>query len=219
MSRVVFVTDIDTSLGKQLVGLFLQSGDRVFATSNDPDSLSSYNQVAGDSLRVLQWRRRSPVSARNMVLKALDAFDSVDALVLLGPPDLGSVPLLQVEAAEIEEEVDGWIKGSAFLAREMLAYFSRRRTGLLALVAHSSGAGAGVVAEMTRGGFRGLTEALLRAAGAAGDAVAVAGFESTSSNVEDYAGFVHRSLDERVRRVSGRLLRHPGGLAATFKRR
>ncbi len=219
MSRVVLVTDIDTSLGKQLVSLFLESGDRVFATSSDPDALSSYNQVAGDSLKVFQWQRRSPISARNMTLKALAAFDSVDALVLLGPPDLGSVPLLQVQAADIEEEVDGWIKGSAFLAREMLAYFSRRRAGLLALVAHNSGRSAGVVAEMARGGFRGLTEALLRETGAVGDAVAVNGFESTSSNLDDYAAFVHRALDDKAKRSTGRLYRHPGGLAATLKRR
>ena len=219
MGRVVFVTDIDTSLGNQLVRLFLEGGDRVFATSSDQDSLSSFNQVAGDSLKVFQWGRRSPVSARNMMLKALAAFDAVDALVLLGPPDLGSVPLLQVEAAAIEEDVDGWVKGSAFLARELLAYFSRRRAGTVALVGQSSLAGAGVTGEIARGGFRGLTDALLRTTGAVGEAVVVSGFESTSPNVEDYAAFVHRALDEKARRASGKLLRYPGGLAATLKRR
>lgn len=219
MSRVVLVTDIDTSLGKQLVGLFLESGDRVFATSSDADALTSYAQVAGDSLKVVQWHRRSPVSARNMILKALAAFDAVDALVLLGPPDLGSAPLLRAQASEIEEEVDGWIKGGAFLAREMLAYFARRRAGLLALVAHSGGRSPGVVAQIAQGAFRGLTEALLRETGAAVDAVVVSGFESTSSNVEDYAAFVHRALDEKARRSTGKLYRHPGGLAGSFKRR
>jgi NADP-dependent 3-hydroxy acid dehydrogenase YdfG len=219
MSRVVFVTDIDTSLGNQLVRLFLEGGDRVFATSSDQDSLSSFNQVAGDSLKVLQWMRRSPVSARNMMLKALAAFDAIDLLVLLGPPDLGSVPLLQVEAAEVEQEVDGWIKGSVFLARELLAYFSRRRAGVAALVGQNSGQGAGVVAEVARAGFHGLTDALLRATGAVSDSVIVNGFESTSASTEDYAAFVHRALDERAKRVAGRFHRHPAGLAATLKRR
>ncbi len=219
MGRVVFVTDIDTSLGNQLVRLFLEGGDRVFATSSDQDSLSSFNKVAGDSLRVFQWNRRSPVSARNMMLKALAAFDLIDALVLLGPPDLGGVPLLQVEAAAIEEEVDGWIKGTAFLARELLAYFSRRRAGSVALVAHNAAPGSGVVGEIACGGFRGLTNALLRTTGAVGETIIVNGFESTSSNTEEYAAFVHRALDEKARRASGKLFRHPGGLAATLKRR
>jgi NAD(P)-dependent dehydrogenase (short-subunit alcohol dehydrogenase family) len=219
MGRVVLVTDIDTSLGNQLVRLFLEDGDRVFATSADQDSLTSFNQVAGDSLKVFQWNRRSPVSARNVMLKALAAFDAIDALVLLGPPDLGGLPLLQLEAAAIEEEVDCWIKGSTFLARELLAYFSRRRAGMVALVAQNPASGGGAVGEIARGGFRGLTWALLRGTGTVGESVMVNGFESSSPNIEDYAGFVHRALQERARRSPGKLLRHPGGLAATLRRR
>ena len=47
MSRVVLVTDIDTSLGNQLVSRFLASGDRVFATTTNQDALSSFDQVLG----------------------------------------------------------------------------------------------------------------------------------------------------------------------------
>ncbi len=219
MSRVVFVTDIDTSLGNQLVSLFLESGDRVFATTTNQDALSSFDKVAGDSLKVFQWIRRSPVSVRNVMLKALTAFDAIDVLVQLGPPDLGSVPLLQAESADIEEDIDSWVKGSLFLSRELLAYFARRRTGLAALVAQNSPHGGGVLGEIARASFRGLVDALLRATGAAAENVCVNGFESTSSNTEDYAAFVHRALDERAKRVSGRLFRHPGGLAATLRRR
>jgi len=219
MGRVVFITDIDTSLGNQLVSLYLESGDRVFATSTNEDALSSFNQVAGDSLKVLQWKRRSPVSARNMVLRALAAFDAIDVLILLGPPDLGNVPLLQLEAADIEEEVDSWVKGSLFLARELLAYFARRRGSLAALVGQNTAPGSGVLAEITRASFRGLMEALLRNTGAAGDNVAVNAFESSSANTEDYAAFVHRALEEKAKRSSGKIFRHPGGFAATLRRR
>jgi NADP-dependent 3-hydroxy acid dehydrogenase YdfG len=219
MSRVVFVTDIDTSLGNQLVSLFLGSGDRVFATTTNQDALSSFDQVAGDSLKVFQWNRRSPVSVRNVMLKAINAFDAVDVLVQLGPPDLGNVPLLQTESADIEEEIDSWVKGSLFLSREVLAYFARRRGGLAALVSQNCPRGGGVIGEIARAGFHGLVDALLRATGAAAESVCVNGFESTSSSTEDYAAFVHRALDEKAKRVSGKLFRHPGGLAATLRRR
>jgi NADP-dependent 3-hydroxy acid dehydrogenase YdfG len=219
MSRVVFVTDIDTSLGNRLVSLFLEAGDRVFATSTNQDSPSSFAQVAGDSLTVSQWVRRSPVSARSMVLKAIAAYETVDLLVLLGPPDLGGPALLQVEAADIEEEIDGWIKGSLFLAREVISLFARRRGGVAALVGQNGGSGAGVVSQTARAGFRGLTDALLRSAGAAADAVSVIGFDTSSADVDDYAAFVCRALDEKAKKSAGKLFRHPGGLAATLRRR
>ncbi len=219
MSRVVLVTDIDTSLGNQLVSLFLGSGDRVFATTTNQDALSSFDQVAGDSLKVYQWVRRSPVSARNVMLKAVGAFDAIDVLVQLGPPDLGSVPLLQTESADIEQEIDSWVKGSLFLSRELLAYFARRRGGIAALVGQNSSHGGGVIGEIARASFGGLMEALLRTTGAAAENVYINGFESTSTNTEDYAAFVHRALTEKAKRVSGKLFRHPGGLAAGLRRR
>jgi hypothetical protein len=86
-------------------------------------------------------------------------------------------------------------------------------------VGQNSPHGAGVLGEIARASFRGLVDALLRTTGAAAENVCVNGFESASSNTEDYAAFVHRALDEKAKRVPGKLFRHPGGLAATLRRR
>lgn len=134
MSRVALITDIDTTLGNELVRLYLEEGNRVLATTNTEASLTSLVDVAGDSLTVVRWNRRSPVSARNMLLKTLATYQKLDDLLLLGPPDTNSVSLLQVDLAEIEEEIDTWIKGSLFLIREGLTHFEKRRMGVMALV-------------------------------------------------------------------------------------
>ena len=63
MSRVALITDIDTSLGNELVRLYLEAGHRVIATSGTEEALTSLGDVAQDSLTVLRWNRPSPVSA------------------------------------------------------------------------------------------------------------------------------------------------------------
>ena len=217
MNRVAFISDIDTSLGNELVRLYLEAGDRVFATSTGQEALSSFNEVAGESLKVSQWNRRSPVSARNMLLKAVNGFDAVDELILLGPPESQSTPLLQVGLGEIEDEIDTWLKGSLFLVREFLAYFYRRKSGSVALVAQAGGADASSLEESVRSGFRGLSRSLLREYGSTPETLTVNGFESPGSDPESYAAFVRRHMEEKARGASGRWFRHQTGILAGFR--
>jgi hypothetical protein len=138
------------------------------------------------------------LSARNLLLSALNAFDTLDEAFILEPPFSSARPLVEASSAEIESVYDD-AKGPAFLAREVLACFAERSAGLLALVSLASSDGA--LACALREGFRGFAGALMSATAPAG--VVVNGFQAAGEGAEEFAAFIDRTLEEKARRISG----------------
>ena len=217
MSRSVLVTDIDTHLGNELVRHYLEAGHRVLATSANEEALSSFGAAADESLDVARWNRHSPASARNMVLRALNGFDGLDELVLLGPDRPTAPSLVQTSVAEIESLVDGWIKGTLFLLREVLEHFERQASGVVAMVVCTDKRDTPMSATL-QGAFYSLCEGLLRRY-AAGGSILVNGFANGGQDTEGFAEFIMTNMSEKGRAQTGRWFRFQSGILSGLRSR
>ena len=200
MPRTVLVSEGDSPLGMILARLFVSRGSRVMLTVDRPAAGERGPAAAAERMTLsVPWNRRSPLSARTVLLTAANAFESVDEIVILEPPVAAAVSLPETGSAEIERAFDD-ARGPVFLAREALAYLKRRGSGVLCLV--SGGPAASPLESAMRECFRGLCSSLLAGSGAGG--IVVNGFQSGGVEHEEYGAFIDRTLEEKARKISGR---------------
>jgi NAD(P)-dependent dehydrogenase (short-subunit alcohol dehydrogenase family) len=201
MPRTILVSEADTPLGARLADLFLARGARVVATAaRGPGGEQGPVRSGPDSRKLtVPWNRRSPMSARALLLDAANAFDSVDEAVIIEPPCVVSAGLHEIPSTDIERAFDD-AKGPLFLAREILASFLVQGSGVLCMV--SLGPASGPMENGVRESFRGVCSALFTAPGLKG--ITVNGFQAASVDVEEYAAFIDRTLEEKARKISGR---------------
>jgi len=195
MPRAILVTEADSRLGAELVRLLVERGHSVAAVmdaSGRGEAAESRNPL------LLSWNRRSPVSARSVLLSALNAFETLDEALILEPPSAVSPGLVEAASADIDRALDD-AKGPLFLLREVLSTFARTGRGTLAFVA--GGAASGPVEAATREAFRGLATAVL---GAPGPGIVANGFQPGPAPADEYAAFIDRTLEEKGRKIGGR---------------
>jgi NAD(P)-dependent dehydrogenase (short-subunit alcohol dehydrogenase family) len=203
MPRTVLLTEGDSPLGGALTRLLAARGFNMIATRERSDSSRSTGALGG--VHSVVWNRRSPVSARTVLLDALnfagtpDQSGSIDEAIILEPPPPGSAAFLDASSADIEKTFDD-AKGPIFMAREILTLFAKRGSGVLAFVLR--GSGDGLLEAGLRESLRGAASALLASPPAT--TILVNGFQANSTHFEEYAQFIDRTLDERARRISGR---------------
>ncbi|MGA2378776.1 MAG: hypothetical protein ABSG85_05660 [Spirochaetia bacterium] len=198
MPRTILVTEGDSPLGAALVRLLVARGHAVAAASDRVPQVAA----AGSAVRIpfpLSWNRRSPVSARTVVLSLLNAFETLDEALILEPPYSAGAPLHETASADIERAFDD-SKGPVFLARELLGSFLARGGGVVCFV--SGGPATGPVESAAREAFRGLAAALMASPGSG--AIVANGFQCGAVDPEEYAAFIDRTLEEKARKITGR---------------
>ena len=90
----------------------------------------------------LDWNPSSPVSAKTLVLSAINKMEHIDdAILVCVPPAYRKNPEM-FSTEEIDRFIDSNIKGWFFLARELTAEFNARKRGNLSLVLPEFNAGA-----------------------------------------------------------------------------
>jgi len=217
--KCVFITDLDTGLGAELAGLYLQAEWRVFGTvssaSEDEEDriaskLGKLKQSAGEALQTGLWNRHSPVSAKNMLLQARSRLEPISTFIVMGNPvDLSSSALIQ-EVRLLDRGVDNWVKGSLFLIREILRVLLEQESGRLALICWNRGHPESLLEEAVRQAFLGAAQSLLQRSGE----LAVNAFESDSASARDFAAYVFRNLSDRADKLSGKLMHFGKGFLA-----
>jgi len=201
MPHTILVSEGDTPLGGRLADLLLARGASVITTVSRAAGAEQGAVAAGPNGRrmVVPWNRRSPMSARALLLDIATAFDSIDEAIILEPPCAVSAALHDIPSADVERAFDD-AKGPVFLAREVLAAFLSKGKGVLCMV--SMGPATGPIESGLRECFRGVCSALFVAPALKG--ITVNGFQSGAVDVEEYAAFIDRTLEEKARKISGR---------------
>ena len=212
MPHTILISEGDTPLGGRLADLLLARGARVVTTVSRGAGAEQGPVTSGPEGRrlIVPWNRRSPMSARSLLLDAATAFDTVEEAIILEPPCAVSAALHDIPSADVERAFDD-AKGPVFLAREVLSSFLSKGGGVLCMV--SLGPGSGPIESGLRECFRGVCTALFGAPGLKG--IMVNGFQSGAAvGVEEYASFIDRTLEEKARKISGRWFTWParGGL-------
>ena len=198
MPRTILVTEGDSLLGTTLARLFRGRGYSVITTHERPP--------AGGSVSLaVAWNRRSPVSARTVLLGALNGFPSLDEALIIEPPTPSPSALADTGSADIESALD-LAKGPAFLGRELRAYFARQARGVLIWV--SLGMPEGPLQTGARECFRGIATAVL--AEKAEPGIIANAFRAETTDPAEYASFIDRTLEEKARSLSGRWFTCPG---------
>jgi NAD(P)-dependent dehydrogenase (short-subunit alcohol dehydrogenase family) len=205
MPRSILISEGDSPLGAILARLFVSRGARVALTVGRPGAGEGRRGDLGaeraEARTVLSipWNRRSPLSARTVLLDALNAHQAIDEILILEPACPGPALLGETGSADIERAFDD-ARGPVFLAREAITYFQRRGGGVLFMV--SGGPAASPLENGMRECFRGVCGALLGTGGVGG--LILNGFQSGGVPAEEYAAFIDRTLEEKARKISGR---------------
>jgi hypothetical protein len=156
-----------------------------------------------------------PEAARTVIVSMQNSFETFDEALILEPACPVTGPLDHLGSVDIERAFDD-SKGTAFLAREVLASFQRRGGGVLCFV--SGNVAAGPVENAVHEAFRGLAASILAAPGSA--AIVANGFQCGVVGPEEYAAFIDRTLEEKARKITGRWFSYPargGFLQGVFK--
>ncbi len=209
MGRVVFVSDVQTPLGEELVRRYLAEGASVAATRSNLEARESPLVSENDGFLLTDWNRRSPISSRNVLLTVLNRYGRIDEAVILQTPAVERSLLHETAYELIERAVDTWIKGTLFLIKGVLEAFSRSGGGLLALVHHvpqEAGTDFPPLEAALRGSFKSTAQSLFATNSQAG--VCINGFESFSTQAREFAEFIVQTMQERGGRGSGKWFRY-----------
>jgi NAD(P)-dependent dehydrogenase (short-subunit alcohol dehydrogenase family) len=219
MGRVVLVSDVQTPLGEELVRRYLAEGASVAATRSNLKAREPALAPA-EGFLLVDWNRRSPISARNVLLSVANRFGRIDEAVLLQDPTVEARLLPDTSYESIERAADAWLKGPLFLLKGLLEALARDGGGRLALVEYAPRqalAGRPPLEAALRGAFRALAQTLLDAGGPKG--VQIHCFESVETLARDFAGFIVETLGARGDKPAGKWLRFQprGGLLAPLR--
>lgn len=158
---------------------------------------------------IVQWNRRSPISARTLVLHGLTTLRSIDGAVLVYSVDRTKVPFHEQSAANFESRIDCELKGYLFLVRELLIHFVRGQNGSVDFVLHDPSEHlVDPVAAASAGAFRSMVQSLFVLY--QNEPVLLRGFSSESERTEDFASFIWATIEEKGDRASGRWNRFSG---------
>ena len=210
MKQVALITDASTPLGDQLLRRYLSEGFSVVATRSEGAAIDTPLVSEDEDLQVVDWNRKSPISAKNVLLTGLNRFDRIDQTLLLLTPELEQKLLQETAAQTIDGAVDDWIKGSLFMIKTILVLYGQKQKGLLGLINHTPQAARAVpppLESALRGGFRATAEAIF--AGVGQQNVFVTGFESNSDKIEELADFIFDTMNGKEIRTAGKWHRFP----------
>ncbi len=204
MDRITVITDVDTKLGFSILNAFFEHGEKIIGIS--PVKKDEIRFTGASGFECYEWNRSSPIGSRSAVVEILTKYKRIDELVVVQSIRPDSVTIEETDSALINKAIDYWVKGNLFITREALRLFSEKKTGSLVVVNHleESGKKTNVMSEVIYSACSGLVSALL--SHNAGRDVRINGIESRSENTGALAEFVLKSVTERFRKTSGKLL-------------
>lgn len=190
MEQACLVTGKSTELLAEVVGGASDRGRRVLVARSGP--LETFSPPEGTA--TVSWNRRSPLSARSVVLHALNLFGRLDEAVVVFSPVRESVAFHESSIVSIENRTDAEVKGYLFLIREIVAHFQKQRGGRLVLVVQEPETELRSPLEaMSLGGFMATAEALQSYY--QNEALEVRLCHSRTADAPAYAAFVLDALE------------------------
>lgn len=192
-----------TEIAEELAG----SGSRVLVSS-ETGKPPAVDEELEKSISAVDWTPRSPLSARNLILSALNVFDRLDQLVYVCPPSRERRPLSELSSAAIEEEVDGALKGCLFVLKETAQLFQKQGGGSMVVVLHEpEAAGEPAPLDGLRGGAVRALASRLFIQYTRGP-IAVQAFQSTVEQTREFAAFIAASLKDGAEKNRGRWVKY-----------
>lgn len=226
MGRVVLVTDIETPLGLELAKKYAASGSSLIAASGSANNIESFAGLSDEKYFQVKWSRKSPISARNVVLSGLNHFKHIDEAVILQilvnhPAGAKRNNFGDLKFADIDSLIDTQVKGNLFLIKEIIHYMANLREetklqgqtdlkennkkDLLTIVQYceSSIAELDPIEKFVINGFETFFESLA----SSNKNININGFLSDAVAVTEYANFIFKTISEKSNKLKGRIFR------------
>jgi hypothetical protein len=219
MEKAVFITDADTGLGRELVSIYLDNGFYVFgAVSKSDDDREKvkmtydYFNDNKDMVKFEIWNRNSPVSSKGIFLKALTNTGEINRMILLGNPVFLNLNMSDIDFKSIELNIDSYIKGNLFLIKEVFNYYkgSGGFSEYFALVNILNNNPGSLLDEIVGNSLSTIFKQIIEKDRNKG--LNICGFESKTKKIEEFAAYIFRLLENRNKRISGRVFKFTSGV-------
>ncbi|MDR1933306.1 MAG: SDR family NAD(P)-dependent oxidoreductase [Spirochaetales bacterium] len=136
----ILLAGTESAFLSELTEEVLAAGNRVAVTSGPPDTNSApQNPGEKQSLHYIAWNLRSPLSARTVVTQAINAFETLDEVIVVFSADTGKKDFHELSFADMEKTVDDTIKSFFFLLKEVFLALQRQKKGVLCFAHHDGG--------------------------------------------------------------------------------
>ena len=155
------------------------------------------------------WNRRSPLSARSVIIRAANVLETIDEVIVVYQGHGEFRPFHELSSADIETTIDADVKGYLFLLREVLLYLNKQGSGILTLVFQHPLEQLGAPLEAGAAAlFRAIGDELFAAYN--NEPIVLRGFESTIDSPKEFAQFVLTAGENRPERTRGKWLKYTG---------
>jgi hypothetical protein len=92
-----------------------------------------------DRLQYVDWNRRSAISARLVLMQAMNKQVQIDHAILVHTPIMDRTIMHDASAAYFEERLDFDLKGYLFIIKELLSYFLKQGKGGMTFLLQNPG--------------------------------------------------------------------------------
>ena len=207
MSRSLLIASNSDTHTEQLAHQAHSAGFTVVLAVAD-QAVGADNAASGRIHRVA-WNRCSPLSARALVVQAVNAAAPITDVVYLHAPHSRTTPFHETSASGIEAVVDVDTRGRLFFLKEALACLQRSGGGSLTLLfdGELSAESTPLDAE-SAGAFLALGRSLFTQY--QNEPVQLRGFQSSGAAAEQFARFVVQQLCAESSRQRGRWQKFSG---------
>lgn len=184
MNRSLLVASNSDDFGDLLAQQAATAGFTVVVAASGE---SPSDSPAG-GIRRVNWNRRSPLSARALLVQAQNLVSPVTDIVYAHSGRASSTPFHEIGAAQFEQTVDNDTRGRLFFLKEALALLQRTGGGSLTLLLNGEvGAEALPLDAETGGAFVALGRALFT--WYQNEPVVLRGFQSAGNSAEEFSRF------------------------------
>jgi NAD(P)-dependent dehydrogenase (short-subunit alcohol dehydrogenase family) len=161
------------------------------------------------NLYYIAWNPRSPLSARTVVMDALNNLGSLDEVIIAFFADTGKNEFHDMPFADMEKIVDDSIKSYFFLVKEIFAALRGQKKGVLCFAHHDGGAEVlPPLQAAASAAFRSFASSLF--AQYQNEPFTLYGYCSSSAETRAFARFLSESAGNRTQKTARRWVRFSG---------
>ncbi len=211
MDETLLITGNQSPLSRSLVSRLLKNQRKVIAGIERENEEIIFPDADEESLILLEHERRSPISSRSLFLELSNRKITVNHLLIVQSIMATDETIQSISSRQIEERIDGDIKGFMFLVKEAMAYFNRIGSGSINIVLQNSGPEvSGPMDSLVYGGVEAAANSLF--AYYSQDTTVLRGFSARDVSADDFADHICQGILEN--KPSGRWypLKNRGGL-------
>ncbi|MCD6121686.1 MAG: hypothetical protein J7K04_07610 [Spirochaetales bacterium] len=208
MGKVILVTDTDTPVGYELAKRYTQSGISLIAAADSETVIESFSGLSKETYLQVKWSRKSPISARNVVLSGLNYFKHIDEAVIIQSFQGQDIKnnngnFGNTKFTEIESIIDAEVKGNLFLIKELIHNLPE----LPLTVVQYSKSGISDISPLEALVINGFENFIKSLAGHNRETV-INGFFAAEVPATEYADYIVKTIKDKIDKSRGRIFRY-----------